>query len=119
MPGFAALGPGGAISGRMSAPLHVEAAPQASLGDFPRGVLVRVALLCTAALLSVVVTKLALFAAVGTLMGYVSLPAEPARGVRALKLGLIVSAACATFGVFRFLVLEAVPGMVEGGTSAT
>src|SRR3954471_1102172 len=84
-----------------------------------RGVLLRVLLLCTAAVLSLWLTKLALFAAVGTLLGFVALPAQPPRQVFWLKLALGVAGACATVGTFRFLVLEAVPGMVEGGTTAT
>lgn len=84
-----------------------------------RGVLVRVVLLCAVALLSLWLIKLALFAAVGTLLGFVSLPARPERKVRGLKLALGLAGACATIGTFRFLVLEAVPGMVEGGTTAT
>ncbi|MEI9942112.1 MAG: hypothetical protein WDO69_33270 [Pseudomonadota bacterium] len=84
-----------------------------------RGVLVRVALLCVVAVLSLWVTKLALFAAVGTLLGFVSLPAQPQRQTFLLKVALGVAGACATVGTFRFLVLEAVPGMVEGGTTAT
>jgi hypothetical protein len=84
-----------------------------------RAVLVRVLLLCVAAVLSLWLTKLALFAAVGTLLGFVSLPAQPQRRVRLLKLALGVAGACATFGTFRFLALEAVPGMVQGGTTAT
>jgi len=84
-----------------------------------RAVLLRVLLLCGAALLSLWLTKLALFAAVGTLLGFVALPAQPARQVFWLKLALGVAGACATVGTFRFLVLEAVPGMVEGGTTAT
>jgi hypothetical protein len=79
----------------------------------------RVALLCLAAVLSVWITKIALFAAVGTLLGFVSLPAEPRARVRAAKLALLVSGAFALVGTFRFLMLEAVPGMVEGGTTAT
>jgi len=84
-----------------------------------RAVLVRVIVLCGAALLSLWLTKLALFAAVGTLLGFASLPAEPRRQVRWLKLALGVAGLCATLGTFRFLMLEAVPGMVEGGTTAT
>ncbi|HYQ27416.1 MAG TPA: hypothetical protein VER04_09350, partial [Polyangiaceae bacterium] len=79
----------------------------------------RVLLLCLAAVLSLWLTKLALFAAVGTLLGFVSLPAQPRRQVARLKLALGLAGACATVGTFRFLVLEAVPGMVEGGTTAT
>jgi hypothetical protein len=95
---------------------HAETRPAS---DLPRGVLVRVLLVCTASVLSVVNTKLSLFAAVGALLAYVSLPAAPARRVRALKVALMLAGVCATIGVFRFLVLEAVPGMVEGGTNAT
>ncbi|HEY0469948.1 MAG TPA: hypothetical protein VGC79_37435 [Polyangiaceae bacterium] len=84
-----------------------------------RAVLLRVLLLCVAAVLSIWVTKLALFAAVGTLLGFVSLPAQPVRQVFWLRVGLGVAGACATVGTFRFLVVEAVPGMVEGGTTAT
>src|SRR5450432_2610684 len=103
----------------MSTRAPLTDATEAPEGDLSRAVWVRVALVCVAAVLSIAVTKLALFAAVGTLLGYVSLPAQPTRGVRVLKLGLLVAALCATVGVFRFLVLEAVPGMVEGGTNAT
>jgi hypothetical protein len=103
----------------MTSPPTLIETPEAPASDLPRNVLLRVALLCLASVLSIFVTKLSLFAAVGVLLGYVSLPAEPANRVRALKLGLVVAALCATVGVFRFLVLEAVPGMVEGGTTAT
>ena len=99
------------------APLNASADP--SPEAVARGVLLRVLLLCAAAVLSVWLTKLALFAAVGTLLGFVSLPAQPRRQVLLLKLGLGLAGACATVGTFRFLVLEAVPGMVEGGTTAT
>ena len=87
-------------------------------GELGRAVLLRVGLLCAAGVSSIVVTKLALFAAVGALLGFVSLPAEPKRAVRRLKLALLFGGACATVGVFRFLVLEAMPGMVDGGTTA-
>jgi len=81
-------------------------------------VLLRVLLVCAACALSLWLTKLALFAAVAALLGFVSLPAAPRRQVIRLKLALALAGACATVGTFRFLVLEAVPGMVEGGTTA-
>jgi hypothetical protein len=88
-------------------------------GVVSRAVLLRVLLLCAAAVLSLWLIKLALFAAVGTLLGFVSLPAGPRRQVTRLKIVLGVAGVCAMAGTFRFLVLEAVPGMVEGGTTAT
>ncbi|MEO7033670.1 MAG: hypothetical protein ABI548_07300, partial [Polyangiaceae bacterium] len=93
-----------------------EAAPPATA--LSRSVLVRVVLIVVAAVASVVVTKLALFAAIATLLGFLSLPSGPIGAVRVAKLALAVGAVCATIGTFRFLVLEAVPGMVDGGTSA-
>jgi len=98
-------------------PLNPSAAP--SSDAVARGVLVRVVLLCAVAVLSLWLIKLALFAAVGTLLGFVSLPTQPRRRIALLKVALGVAGACATAGTFRFLVLEAVPGMVEGGTTAT
>ena len=92
-----------------------DASPEVLL----RGPVLRVLSLCAAAVLSLWLIKLALFAAVGTLLGFVSLPAQPRRQVFVLKLALGLAGACATVGTFRFLVLEAVPGMVEGGTTAT
>lgn len=83
-----------------------------------RSVLVRVALLCAAGVLSLWLTKIALFTAVGTLLGFVSLPAEPRQRVLWLRVALGVAGVCATVGTFRFLVVEAVPGMVDGGTTA-
>ena len=94
------------------APLVPSAAP--SPDGVSRSVLVRVLLLCAFALLSLWLIKLALFVAVGTLLGFVALPAEPRRQVFKLKLALGLAGACATVGTFRFLVLEAMPGMVEG-----
>jgi hypothetical protein len=103
----------------MNPDLPLAPSAAASPEVIKRSVLVRVLVLCTAAVLSLWLTKLALFAAVGTLLGFVSLPTQPQRRVLQLKLALGVAAACATIGTFRFLVLEAVPGMVEGGTTAT
>jgi hypothetical protein len=103
----------------MSAQAPLTDTAPAAPSELQRSVLVRVALLALASVLSLFVTKLALFAAVGTLLGFVSLPAGPVRAVRMLKALLAIAAVCATVGTFRFLVLEAVPGMVEGGTTAT
>lgn len=91
---------------------------EASSEGVSRNVLLRVGLLCVAGVASLWVTKLSLFAAVGALLGFVSLPAQPQRRVRWLKVALGAAGVCATLGTFRFLVQEAVPGMVEGGTTA-
>ena len=99
------------------APFDDDAASDAP-SAVPSVVLLRVSLIVLASLLSVVFSKLALFAAVATLLGFVSLPEGPRGAVRAMKLSLAVGAVCATVGVFRFLVLEAMPGMVQGGTTA-
>jgi len=103
----------------MTADAEVSTASANPNGDLPRAVLWRSLLVCAVALVSVVVTKLALFAAVASMLGFVSLPSEPRRAVRALRLCLAIGFVGATVGVFRFLVLEAMPGMVEGGTTAT
>ncbi|MEO6601381.1 MAG: hypothetical protein ABIQ16_16000 [Polyangiaceae bacterium] len=103
----------------MIAEAEVATASVPPNGALPRAVLLRSLIVCAVALVSAVVTKLALFAAVASMLGFVSLPSEPRRAVRALKLGLAVGFIVATIGVFRFLVLEAMPGMVEGGTTAT
>lgn len=103
----------------MTSRADVPAPSAAASGQLPRAVLIRSLLVCAAALSSVMISKLALFAAVACLLGFVSLPSEPRRAVRVLKACLAIGFAAATFGVFRFLVLEAMPGMVEGGTTAT
>ncbi len=106
----------------MTSPAPLTDTPQtvaAPGNDLPRSVLLRVVLICAASALSIWVTRLALFAAVATLLGYVSLPATPLGRVRVLKVALVVAGLGAMFGVFRFLVLEGVPGMVDGGTIAT
>ena len=102
----------------MSAPAPMDDTVPALAGQLPPRVLLRVGLIVLASVSSVVLTKLALFAAVATLLGFVSLPAGPLGSVRLLKLALAAGALCATVGVFRFLVVEAMPGMVEGGTTA-
>ena len=102
----------------MSSPAPFDDAASDAPSAVPTAVLLRVALIVLASLLSVVFSKLALFAAVATLLGFVSLPQKPRGAVRVMKLSLAIGAVCATVGVFRSLVLEAMPGMVEGGTTA-
>ncbi len=100
------------------APLEASAASAHDSEALAPSVLVRSALIALVAVASIWITKLALFAAVAALLGFVSLPAQPRAKVRAWKLLLALAGACAMFGVFRFLVIEAMPGMVEGGTTA-
>ena len=100
------------------APFEAAEASASSALALPFGVLARSVVIALVAVASMVVTKLALFAAVAALLGFVSLPSEPRGKVRGLKLVLALAGACAMFGVFRFLVVEAMPGMVEGGTTA-
>lgn len=102
----------------MTAEARISSVGIPSNGVLPRAVLLRSLIVCAVAVLSGFVTKLALFAAVASLLAFVSLPSEPLRAVRVLKLLLALGFAVATIGVFRFLVLEAMPGMVEGGTTA-
>ena len=61
----------------MNSDLPLNPSTDRSPAAVSRALLLRVLLLCSAALLSLWLTKLALFAAVGTLLGFVSLPAEP------------------------------------------
>jgi len=100
------------------APLETRDEPASDAGALAIAVLVRSVVIALVAVASIWITKLALFAAVAALLGFVSLPAEPRARVRALRVALGFAGACAMFGVFRFLVLEAMPGMVEGGTTA-
>lgn len=73
-------------------------------------------LLAAAGVLSIVWTKLALFALVGTFIVFLSLRKNGPRLSTAL---VAVAAVGSMLGFLRFLVTEAVPGIVQGGTSAT
>jgi hypothetical protein len=81
--------------------------------------LLRTVLAAAAALLSIYFTKLGLFAAVGTFVAWASLPRLPNAELRRERWLLLVAALGATVGLFRFLVLEAVPGIVAGGNRFT
>jgi hypothetical protein len=81
------------------------------------GVVLRTILVSAAAFASIAFTKLALFAGVAIFLAFVSLPkGEDTRGLKWL---LAFAALAAGVGFTRFLVIEAVPGIVEGGTGAT
>ncbi|HEY4157660.1 MAG TPA: hypothetical protein VGM29_06165 [Polyangiaceae bacterium] len=67
---------------------------------------------------SLIWVKLALFAMVATLIAFVSLPAR-GKSLGRLRWLLGLAGGAALAGSMLFLVREAVPGMVEGGTMAT
>jgi hypothetical protein len=72
--------------------------------------------LAALALVSIAFTKIALFVLVGSFLAFLSVDKRAPRPFTLLSLG----AACASgIGFLRFLVTEAVPGIVQGGTSAT
>lgn len=76
-------------------------------------------LAAAAALASIYFTKLGLFAAVGTFVAWASLPRVPSAELRRERGLLLIAALASTLGLFRFLVLEAVPGIVAGGNRFT
>ena len=65
---------------------------------------------------STVVLKLAPFLLVGSFIAFVALPAERPRWLGWLTIGAGV---LSSVGFLRFLVIEAMPGIVQGGTRAT
>jgi hypothetical protein len=84
-----------------------------------RPLLVRTVVAAAAALASIYFTKLGLFAAVGTFVAWASLPREGKGQLRREHGLLLVAALAACVGLFRFLVLEAIPGIVQGGNRFT
>lgn len=84
-----------------------------------RPLLYRTVLVAAAALASIYFTKLALFAAVGTFICWASLPRAPRAELRRERWLLTLAALAATLGLLRFLVLEAIPGIVAGGNRFT
>ncbi len=74
------------------------------------------AVLAAAAVLGIWLTRLSLFTLIASFLAFVALP----RGERKLPFWLVaVAAAASALGFVRFLVREAVPGIVQGGTFAT
>ena len=84
-----------------------------------RPLLVRTLLAAAAALASVYFTKLGLFAAVGVFVAWASLPSLPKSELRRERGLLLVAALAASVGLFRFVVIEAIPGIVQGGNRFT
>lgn len=81
--------------------------------------LLRTAAAAAAALASIYFAKLGLFAAVGTFVAWASLPRLPAAELRRERWLLLVAALASTLGLMRFLVVEAIPGIVAGGNRFT
>jgi hypothetical protein len=84
-----------------------------------RPLLTRTVLAAAAALASIYFTRLGLFAAVGTFVAWASLPRLPSSELKRERLLLLVAALASTLGLLRFLVLQAIPGIVEGGNRFT
>ena len=75
----------------------------------------RVGLVCLLALLSAFFSKLSLPAALLSLLVFLSLPNDAAR---ALRIALALAGLIAVVSLVRFVVTEAMPGMVQGGRAA-
>lgn len=76
-------------------------------------------LAAAAALVSIYFTKLALFVAVGTFVAWASLPRAQKGELRRERWLLVVAALAASVGFVRFLMFEAIPGIVAGGNRFT
>jgi hypothetical protein len=81
--------------------------------------LVRTVLVAVAGIVSTYFAKLGLFAAVGTFVAWASLPKRPRSELVREHAWLAVAAATSTIGLCRFLIVEAIPGIVQGGTRFT
>ena len=83
-----------------------------------RWVSVRVGAVCLLALAALLFPRLALPAAFLTFLAYVSLPAGETDQRRMWRVTLIVASLASVVALFRFVALEALPGMVAGGNQA-
>lgn len=81
-----------------------------------RGRVALLVLLSIAGLTSIAFTKIALFVLVGSLLAFLSLGQRPARVLQVLT---GVAALSSLIGFVRFIVIEAMPGIVQGGTLAS
>jgi hypothetical protein len=81
--------------------------------------LLRTVLAAAAALISVWLTKLGLFAAVGTFIAWASLPRLPNAELKRERWLLLVASLASGVGLVRFLIVEAIPGIVAGGNRFT
>ena len=76
-------------------------------------------LVAVAGLVSIYFAKLGLFAAVGTFVAWASLPKLPRSELKREHRLLLVAALASGVGLCRFLIVEAIPGIVQGGTRFT
>jgi hypothetical protein len=84
----------------------------------PSAATLRTALALALALLSLPFAKLALPAALLVFLSWLAAPIEPPLVRKRHRAALLVAAAASCVAVPTFLVREAVPGLVQGGTSA-
>jgi hypothetical protein len=85
---------------------------------WPSAQTLRTALAVTLALAALYFSKLALPAALLVFLSWLAAPLEPPRVKKRHRLALSVAAAASVVSVPLFLVREAVPGLVQGGTGA-
>lgn len=85
----------------------------------PRPLLIRTVLAAAAAIASIYFTKLGLFAMVGTFIAWASLPRARAGELARERRLLLLAALCSSVGFVRFLMVEAMPGIVAGGNRFT
>lgn len=85
----------------------------------PRPLLIRTVLAAAAAIASIYFTKLGLFAMVGTFITWASLPRARAGELARERRLLLLAAVCSSVGFVRFLMVEAMPGIVAGGNRFT
>jgi hypothetical protein len=84
----------------------------------PSAATLRTSVACALALAALVWSKLALPAALFVFLGWLAAPIEPPALRRRHRQALALAAAAAAVAVPIFLLNEAVPGIVQGGTSA-
>jgi len=87
-------------------------------GPIPSAASLRTGLALVLALLSLPLSKLALPAGLLVFLSWLSAPLEPKSLRRRHRIALLVAAAASAVAVPNFLVREAVPGLVQGGTTA-
>lgn len=76
-------------------------------------------LAAAAAVTSIYFAKLGLFAAVGTFVAWASLPRAAPGELRRERWLLLIAAVASMVGFLRFMVTEAIPGIVQGGNRFT